>query len=47
MHMARTYTRRELTDMDTIRKAWDGDMLKIEKPLTSDIYYQNTRYYGQ
>lgn len=29
--MARTYTRRELTDMDTIQQAWDGDMLKIDE----------------
>ncbi|NDF13263.1 MAG: hypothetical protein EB060_10685 [Proteobacteria bacterium] len=29
--MARTYTRRELTGMDTIQQAWDGDMLKIDE----------------
>lgn len=46
--MKKTYTRRELRAMDTIKQAWDGDELKIEEDGLRVwlVLPQNTPYNG-
>lgn len=44
----KTYTKRELTELDTIEQAWDGDELKIDNGDTRVwlVNKENRRYNG-
>jgi len=43
--MNRSYTKRELQDLDTIEQAWDGDELKVERAKSGWLEKQaNSKY---